>query len=934
MMLKMRQEATLSSRTAKKPSAESLPEKMIGWRQRTLDSGYSPAVVIREAIGHDIAIVANADLGQDVVDALGKFCLHDAGTRRTTFTRGNLIASTERVLRGVRMGSVADREQLVGRVVEAAAVAAVALSPERMSMPEAGNPFLSIRGRSSFEHEETKRFTTTQILDDEAFLIGRTTAGAHALDEKDTRTVLALARTREGRPLSADQAAAAQTVLCSGKAIDAIIGPAGTGKTTTMKAVRDAWEGTHGTGSVIGLAPSAVAAAVLGEEIDAATDNVAKWLYESVGDGAARRALQISQLEASVDRHHSTVKHSSMRDGARDRAQTRLNAACARLAAKYAEQAKYRMRPGQLVILDEASMVGTSAAAELARQAEDAGAKLLLVGDAAQIDAVEAGGFLGWLERNTNPPVLTSVWRFSAEWERAASLRLRTGDPDVLATYLEHGRLHGCPEGTAADRAYQSWMEDTKENISASLLIAGDNGTVTDLNVRAQLDLAAEGRVDLENTVRLRSGVAGVGDLILARQNDRRLKDSEGHFIKNGTRLAVATIRPDGSVTATRTDTGALIELDPDYLQASVELGYACTAHRSQGVTVDSAHTVVNPGLARELFYVAMTRGRHGNTCYVDLPDPEDEDSPDEWGMVRRILPDDAMAVLKGVLSNQAHEMTAHEVRDAEHGYANDFARMVFEYDYVGTAEKTFIMLEWLDTKVRPDRKEQIATDRLFTAFVHAGPPASIPSNLDLDTAGLDDIIKACASEPRTDSPTVDVGVVTARFTAASPEGKRIQQLLQDKISSRLAQLVPPLAGEDSPDWIKELHVEWPDTEAFPALVRAVAAWREVSGQQDALTPWGTPPKTTDRTMSDYYARARKHVPPRPTTTDDGPSSDVWADVSFAADEQRLRMAEQLTEMFENLLPQEEIPDNWDQETITAPDNLQPTETPTHAPTR
>ncbi|WP_426979947.1 MobF family relaxase (plasmid) [Pseudarthrobacter sp. O4] len=921
MVLKMRQQATLFSRTAKQPSTESLPEKMIGWRQRALDSGYSPASVIRDAVGHDVAVVANADLGQDVVDALGKFCLHDASSRRTTFTRANLIASTERLLRGVRMGSAADREQLVDRVVEAAAVTAVALSPERMSMPEAGNPFLSIRGRSSFEHEETKRFTTTQILDDEAFLIAGTTATAPALDADETRTALTLARTREGRPLSEDQAAAAQAVLCSGTAIDGIIGPAGTGKTTTMKAVRDVWEGTHGTGSVIGLAPSAVAAAVLGEEIDAPTDNVAKWLYESVGDGAARRAVQISKLEAIVDRHQSSIKGSPAKGGARDRAQTRLNAACTRLATKYAEQAKYRMRPGQLVILDEASMVGTAAAAELARQADDAGAKLLLVGDAAQIDAVEAGGFLGWLERNTNPPILTSVWRFSAEWERTASLRLRTGDPDILATYLEQGRIHGCPEGTAPDRAYQAWMEDTKEDITASLLIAGDNGTVNDLNIRAQLDLAAAGRVNLETSVNLRSGVAGTGDLILARQNDRRLKDSEGHFIKNGTRLAVTTIRPDGSVTATRTDTGALIELDPDYLHASVELGYACTSHRSQGVTVDSAHTVVSPGLARELFYVAMTRGRHGNTCYVDLPDPEEEHAPDEWGMVRKILPEDAMAVLKGVLGNQAHEMTAHEVRDAEHGYANDFARMVFEYDYAGSSEKTSTMLDWLDANLSPERKEEITTDRLFTALVHAGPPLN---SANPENASVEEMLKAATTESATDSPRSDVGVVTAAFAPATAEGRRIQQLLQDKISARLDQLIPPLAGDDSPDWVNELREEHQETENFPATVRAVTAWREVSGQQDAETPWGTPPKSTDKTMTDYYERARKHLPPRPTNAHSAEPEDVWANVSFAEDDERLRFAEQLTEEFENLDTLETIPVDWDRTPTPGPDEIQP----------
>lgn len=925
-VLNMRRQATLASRSAKKPSAESLPEKMIGWRQRALDSGYNPATVIKDAIGHDTAVVTNADIGNDVVDVLGSFALHDAGTRRTTFTRANLIASTERLLRGVRMGSAQDREDLVDRVVQAAAAQSVSLSPERMGTPETVNPFLTVRGRSSFEHEETKRFTTTRILEDEAFLIARTTAGAPALDQEQTRDALSEARTSEGHALGADQATAAETVLTSGKAIDAIIGPAGTGKTTTMKAVRDVWENSHGPGTVIGLAPSAVAAAVLGEEINAPTDNVTKWLYESAGDGAARRVLAINDLEKSLTRDQHVLAGAPARGGARRRAQTRLNATCARLAAQYAEQAKYRMRQGQLIILDEASMIGTAAAAELARQAEEAGAKLLFVGDAAQIDAVEAGGFLGWLERNTDAPVLTSVWRFKADWERTASLRLRTGDEDILTTYLEHDRIHDCPEGTAADSAYQAWMNDTEEDITASLLIAGDNDTVDDLNTRAQFDLASAGRINLDTTTKLRSGIAGTGDLILARKNNRRLRDSQGHFIKNGTRLIITDIDHRGAVTAKRADTGAAISLDPGYLQDSVELGYACTAHRSQGVTVNSAHTVVAPGLARELFYVAMTRGRYGNNCYVDVPASEDEDTPDEWGMVRKIVPDNAFSVLKGVLANQTHEMTAHEVRDSEHGHANDFARMIFEYDYVGTAERTLTILEWLDTNVSPEQKQNLVTDRLFTALIHAGPPAELPRTLDLEKATIQDLLKASARNPAAGSsaPAVDVGAVTTAFTPHSLEGRRLQNHLEARIQARLNQLNPPLTGEHSPGWVQQLRNEIPDAPDFPAIVRAVTAWREISGQQDAETPWGEPPKTTDKTMTSYYTNARKHLPPRPSPTASDQPQDAWANIDeeLAKTQQLLDWTEDLMEnMIDSLEP---LPAGWEQPLAAPVEALQP----------
>src|SRR5699024_10123188 len=136
--------------------------------------------------------------------------------------------------------------------------------------------------------------------------------------------------------------------------------------------------------------------------------------------------------------------------------------------------------------------------------------------------------------------------------------------------------------------------------------------------------------------ISLRADVAaGVGDVVLARRNDRSLRDSDGAFVANGTRLTSTDIRPDGSAVAS-VHSGAesmpSIVLDADYLASSVELGYATTAHRSQGVTVDTGHAVVTPKLSRELFYVAMTRGKRGNHAYVDIDVPENP-TPEDWNV-------------------------------------------------------------------------------------------------------------------------------------------------------------------------------------------------------------------------------------------------------------------------------------------------------------
>ena len=78
----------------------------------------------------------------------------------------------------------------------------------------------------------------------------------------------------------------------SGRGVEVLVGPAGSGKTTTLRAVRRAWEQAHGSASVVGLAPSATAARELARALGAPCENTAKWLYETRplgGDGPGRR---------------------------------------------------------------------------------------------------------------------------------------------------------------------------------------------------------------------------------------------------------------------------------------------------------------------------------------------------------------------------------------------------------------------------------------------------------------------------------------------------------------------------------------------------------------------------------------------------------------------------------------------------------------------
>src|SRR5690606_25942927 len=119
------------------------------------------------------------------------------------------------------------------------------------------------------------------------------------------------------------------------------------------------------------------------------------------------------------------------------------------------------------------------------------------------------------------------------------------------------------------------------------------------------------------------------------------------------------------------------------YVAEHVELGYAVTAHRAQGLTVDTAHSLVEPTSTRENLYVAMTRGRESNRAYVVT------DRPDELHRIPH--PDDdahanARTVLYGVLQHLAAEPTAHETITAEREHWGSIAQLAAEYETIAAA--------------------------------------------------------------------------------------------------------------------------------------------------------------------------------------------------------------------------------------------------------
>lgn len=600
-VLKLRQQATLETRDSK--TLHSLDELTRKWTERAATiTAASPELTASLAGRNEIPARRAADFPPDMASRLARTTLSEVADKRATFTRGNVLAETHRQLSGIRFATAQDRITAADAITAAALTVALPIGPPPLEAAFADRIL----------------YTTREILDAETRMLeaGRDTAASvAATPERDAKAT----------SLSSDQAAAVEQIAGSGRRLDVLVGAAGTGKTTTMSALRQTWEATHGPGSVIGLAPSATAAEVLATELGIPAANTAKWLAEHTRN--PDRQARIDLLQSMKRDFQHPVQHRRI-DQVINQRQTDLD--------------RWTLRPGQLVILDEASLAGTITLDRIADQAKEAGSKILLVGDSAQLDSVTAGGAFHLLASDrSNPPTLNEVRRFDAGWEKAASLRLRDGDHDAIKAYRAQNRLHSGASDGLLEQLHQAWQQDVKRGLR-SLMIAADHDSVRHLNDLAHDQLAMEGRVT-GPTVTTRSNTSiAVGDTVITRRNDRTLT-AGGGWVKNGDSWRVTAIRDRGEVIVQRANGVDQVRLPADYAAEHLDLGYAITVHQAQGRTVDTAHAYVTDRAHRELLYVMSTRARQANHLYVDTStDAGDQHQPEATtpadDVLRRIL--------------------------------------------------------------------------------------------------------------------------------------------------------------------------------------------------------------------------------------------------------------------------------------------------------
>jgi hypothetical protein len=742
-----------------------------------------------------------------------------------------------------RLTNATDRDALHQQLVEAVQARSVLLTaPPPASTPAA---FRRADGTSLFTPEYGAVYTSHALLDAEARLLdaARTVVGP-SVDGDVVEQVLVPAAA-DGHGVDDGQSAAVYAVATSGRCLDVLVGPAGSGKTTTLAALREVWEADHGSGSVVGLAPTAKAADVLADSLGIATENTAKWLTEHAHNTDRRQ-----RLRELLDRATTARAAGRHRDAAR---------ALASAAALREQIRRWELRPGQLLVIDEASMSGTLALDRLTTQARTAGAKVLLIGDWAQLSAVESGGAFRMLVNDrADAPELSTVRRFTHKWERAASIRLRVGDARAIDDYLTHERVRG---GAAADMmaaAYTAWAADERAGCR-SLLIADTNAAVAELNTHARADRVTWGLVEQQG-VRLHDGTfAGIGDRIVTRQIDRTQRTGPHSWVKNGDHWTVVRRFDDGSLAVRRiTDQsfGKVLTLPAAYVAAHVELGYATTAHRAQGDTVDTAHTLVRPETSRELLYVGMTRARESNTAYV-CTDPTTDD--DEHGPVGEELT--VRDVLEQVLARTGAELSAHETIRAEQDRVGSIAQLAAEYDtiarearrqhWAALAEASFPHLDPDDVAQSPSWSGLVAAWRRAEASGLDLDTAAPKLAANLPTAGdaivvLRDRVQRwhdTAAPQHIPEQALIAGLIPATQRITDPEMRQAlaerAALIEQRAETLLARAIA--AGEP---WIGKLGPP-PDNPAlrlrWERAAATVAAYRDRHGVTDLSNPFGEP---------------------------------------------------------------------------------------------
>ncbi|MBB5045489.1 Ti-type conjugative transfer relaxase TraA [Rhodopseudomonas rhenobacensis] len=406
------------------------------------------------------------------------------------------------------------------------------------------------------------RFTTRDMIESEQRLHHAAELMAererHAVEDADRQAALARAEAR-GLVLSGEQADALAHVT-DGRDLGIMVGHAGTGKSAMLGVAREAWEAAGY--EVRGVALSGIAA-------------------ENLESGSGIASRTIASMEHGWGQGRDLLS-------ARD-----------------------------VLVIDEAGMVGTRQLERVLSHAADAGAKVVLVGDPQQLQAIEAGAAFRSIHERHGGVEIGEVRRQREDWQRDATRDLATGKTGAaIHAYARGGMVHAAASREQArSELIDRWDRDRQTSPDRSrIILTHTNDEVRELNAGARERMRAAGDLggDVRVTVERGARSFASGDRVMFLQNER------GLGVKNGTLGAIEHVSQKSM--SVRTDDGRNVSFDlKDYNR--IDHGYAATIHKAQGMTVDRTHVLATPGMDAHGSYVALSRHRDGTDLHYGHDD-------------------------------------------------------------------------------------------------------------------------------------------------------------------------------------------------------------------------------------------------------------------------------------------------------------------------
>lgn len=395
------------------------------------------------------------------------------------------------------------------------------------------------------------RFTSRQMIETEQRLQRASELMAererHRVGEDKRTNALARAEER-GLLLSGEQRAAFEHVT-DGRGLSVVVGYAGTGKSAMLGVAREAWESAGYT--VRGAALSGIAAEGLEQ-----------------GSGIASRTIASLEHQWGQGREHLTSH--------------------------------------DVLVIDEAGMVGTRQMERVLSHAANAGAKVVLVGDPQQLQAIEAGAAFRAIHERHGGVEISEVRRQYEGWQQDATRHLATGRTgQAIHAYGEHGMVHAADtREVAREKLIERWDRERQASPgNTRIILTHTNDEVRKLNEAARGRMRVAGGLGDDVSIKAERGERTFAsrDRIMFLRNERELG------VKNGTLGIVERVTPQRM--AVRTDDGRSVAFETkDY--AHIDHGYAATIHKAQGMTVDRTHVLATPGMDSHGAYVALSRHR------------------------------------------------------------------------------------------------------------------------------------------------------------------------------------------------------------------------------------------------------------------------------------------------------------------------------------